>query len=117
MLSNPAKKARGKAAAGPAVTLSNIENQTGAQQTLNEAGETKTPSSPARTTKTGATKPRYSGRSQCFCPNCAEADKLEPNASSANIKKRNVHSCHIPGCGKIYNKTSHLKAHLRWHTG
>jgi hypothetical protein len=42
---------------------------------------------------------------------------LEPNASTATIKKRNVHSCHIPGCGKIYNKTSHLKAHLRWHTG
>ena len=63
------------------------------------------------------TKPRYGGRSQCDCPNCAEADRLEPNASSANVKKRTVHSCHIPGCGKIYNKTSHLKAHLRWHTG
>ena len=60
---------------------------------------------------------RYAGRSQCDCPNCTEADRLEPNATTANIKKRTVHSCHIPGCGKIYNKTSHLKAHLRWHTG
>lgn len=58
---------------------------------------------------------RYTGRSTCDCPNCQETDRLGPTA--AQIRKRNIHSCHIPGCGKIYNKTSHLKAHLRWHTG
>lgn len=78
-------------------------------------GGGKAPSGKASGKKAGGT--RYSGRSQCDCPNCTEADRLEPNATTANIKKRTVHSCHIPGCGKIYNKTSHLKAHLRWHTG
>jgi uncharacterized Zn-finger protein len=34
-----------------------------------------------------------------------------------HLRKKNIHSCHIPGCGKVYGKTSHLKAHLRWHTG
>jgi hypothetical protein len=65
----------------------------------------------------GRSKGRASSRTSCDCPNCVELDRLEPNATIATIKKRNVHSCHIAGCGKIYNKTSHLKAHLRWHTG
>ena len=58
---------------------------------------------------------RYPGRSTCDCPNCQEADRLGP--AGEHLCKRNIHSCHVPGCGKIYNKTSHLKAHLRWHTG
>ena len=57
---------------------------------------------------------RYTGRSTCDCPNCQEADRLEP---SGGVRKRNIHTCHVSGCGKVYNKTSHLKAHLRWHTG
>ncbi|XP_039264165.1 uncharacterized protein LOC120339978 [Styela clava] len=69
-----------------------------------------TPSIPGPTRSTR----RYSGRSICECPNCQEAERLGPAASSFKPK---VHSCHIPGCGKVYNKTSHLKAHLRWHTG
>ncbi|XP_074651500.1 transcription factor Sp9-like isoform X2 [Tubulanus polymorphus] len=58
---------------------------------------------------------RYTGRATCDCPNCHEAERLGP--AGAHLRKKNIHSCHIPGCGKVYNKTSHLKAHLRWHTG
>lgn len=75
---------------------------------------------PVTTTPVSAPNPpsrsrRYPGRSVCVCPNCQEVDKLGPSA--AHLKNRGPHSCHIPGCGKVYNKTSHLKAHLRWHTG
>lgn len=43
----------------------------------------------------------YAGRSACDCPNCQEADRLGP--AGANFR-RNIHSCHIPGCG-TYNST------------
>ena len=62
------------------------------------------------------TKQPKASRAQCDCPNCREADRLG-FVAGANLRKRSIHSCHIPGCGKEYNKTSHLKAHLRWHTG
>ncbi|XP_056316638.1 transcription factor Sp7 [Danio aesculapii] len=63
----------------------------------------------------GYTAGSTTGRSSCDCPNCQELERL--GASAASLRKKPVHSCHIPGCGKVYGKASHLKAHLRWHTG
>uniref|UniRef100_A0A8C4TKQ4 Sp6 transcription factor n=1 Tax=Erpetoichthys calabaricus TaxID=27687 RepID=A0A8C4TKQ4_ERPCA len=59
--------------------------------------------------------PRSSGQAVCRCPNCVEAERMGPCADTT--KKKHLHNCHIPGCGKAYAKTSHLKAHLRWHSG
>ncbi|KAG7331115.1 hypothetical protein KOW79_005084 [Hemibagrus wyckioides] len=48
---------------------------------------------------------------RCRCPNC------QTSSSSDEPGKKKQHVCHVPGCGKVYGKTSHLKAHLRWHSG
>ncbi|NXA57477.1 SP1 factor, partial [Nothocercus julius] len=52
-------------------------------------------------------------REACTCPYCKDSE----GRSSSDPGKKKQHICHIPGCGKVYGKTSHLRAHLRWHTG
>ncbi|KAL4655786.1 transcription factor Sp1 [Arapaima gigas] len=67
---------------------------------LDDGGET----SPQPTT-------RRTRREACTCPFCKDGDgRSDPG-------KKKQHICHMPGCGKVYGKTSHLRAHLRWHTG
>ncbi|XP_046870204.1 transcription factor Sp1 isoform X2 [Hypomesus transpacificus] len=53
---------------------------------------------------------RRTRREACTCPFCKDGEARDPS-------KKKQHICHIPGCNKIYGKTSHLRAHLRWHTG
>ncbi|XP_060528879.1 transcription factor Sp3-like isoform X2 [Cylas formicarius] len=60
--------------------------------------------------------PSYSTKARrcikCQCPNCLNEENGLKKPSS-----KKVHICHFPGCDKVYGKTSHLQAHLRWHTG
>ncbi|XP_053564282.1 transcription factor Sp1 isoform X2 [Bombina bombina] len=56
---------------------------------------------------------RRTRREACTCPYCKDSE----GRSSSDPGKKKQHICHIPGCGKVYGKTSHLRAHLRWHTG
>ncbi|XP_051871364.1 transcription factor Sp4 isoform X2 [Pristis pectinata] len=52
-------------------------------------------------------------RVACSCPNCRDGE----GRASTEPGKKKQHICHMEGCGKVYGKTSHLRAHLRWHTG
>ena len=54
-------------------------------------------------------------RVACTCPNCVNGMNSIKNQDGSSKKKQ--HICHYPGCDKVYGKTSHLRAHLRWHTG
>uniref|UniRef100_A0A8C2CEJ4 Sp4 transcription factor n=1 Tax=Cyprinus carpio TaxID=7962 RepID=A0A8C2CEJ4_CYPCA len=52
-------------------------------------------------------------RVACSCPNCRDGE----GRNNSDPSKKKQHVCHMEGCGKVYGKTSHLRAHLRWHTG
>ena len=54
-------------------------------------------------------------RIACTCPNCRDGENK--TVTTKDGKQRKLHVCHILGCGKEYGKTSHLRAHLRWHAG
>merc|ERR1719225_1632619 len=46
---------------------------------------------------------------KCRCPLCMDPSRAPGEPA--------MHLCHYPNCGKVYKKTSHLRAHLRWHIG
>lgn len=66
---------------------------------------------PASKVEEAVTKVRYRKSSRCTCELCSKPRSPEEK----NEPKK--HKCDWPGCGKLYGKTSHLKAHKRGHLG
>lgn len=92
------------------VSAQPVQSQATATQSFTTAASVSATDTSGASTSEG-TPGRKMRRVACTCPNCRDGE-----GRNSETKKKQ-HICHIPGCNKVYGKTSHLRAHLRWHTG